>query len=154
MEPGSVSWYSVQQAHRLLARLLWSGPDQNGGASPKGEFLMALHHASSGEVVDLSPLGPELSEASTRALVKTDSFEAIRLVVPAAGEMPPHKVSGKFTLHCLEGHVRLELSEGSVELSANEWIFFDGGVMHSVVGIEDSSLLLTIMLPSSGSSGS
>ena len=74
--------------------------------------------------------------------------------VAAGGEMPPHKVSGRFTLHCLEGRVRLELSEGSFELSANEWVFFDGGVMHSVVGIDDSSLLLTIMLPSSGKSAS
>lgn len=114
---------------------------------------MALHHASSGEVVDLRPLGSNLREAQTRALVKTDSFEAIRLVIPAGGEMPEHKVSGKFTLHCLEGRISLGLSDGTVELAANEWVYFDGGVMHSVKGIEDSSLLLTIMLPASGSSG-
>ena len=112
---------------------------------------MALPHANSGEPVDLRPLGSSLPEARTRALVKTDSFEAIRLVVPAGGSLPPHKVSGKFTLHCLEGRVRLGLSQETVELSADEWVYFDGGVMHSVEGIENSSLLLTIMLPESSS---
>lgn len=115
---------------------------------------MALYHASSGEVVDLGSLRSELANTSTRALVKTDSFEAIHLIVRAGGEMPPHKVSGQFTLQCLAGHVRLELAESSVELSAGQWVFFDGGVMHSVVGIEDSALLLTIMFPSSASAGS
>ena len=108
---------------------------------------MALHHASSGEIIDLRPLGSRKSESHTSALVKTDSFEAIRLVIPAGGKMAPHQVSGKFTLHCLEGQIRLGLAEGAVELSAHEWIYFDEGVVHSVEGIEDSSLLLTIMLP-------
>lgn len=107
---------------------------------------MALPHANSGEPVDLTPLGPSFPEARTSALVKTDSFEAIRLVVPAGDSIPPHKVSGKFTLHCLEGRVRLGLSEGTVELAAHEWVYFEGGVLHSLEGIEDSSLLLTIML--------
>ncbi|MDT7527767.1 cupin [Sphingopyxis sp. SE2] len=113
---------------------------------------MALHHVTSGEVVDLSPLGSELNSAQTRALVKTDSFEAIYLAVPAGGEMPPHKVSGRFTLHCLEGRVEVGLEDKVVELPAHGWVYFDGGVLHSVRGLEHSSLLLTIMLPASGSS--
>ena len=112
---------------------------------------MSLPHAISGEPVDLAPLGPSFREARTSALVKTDSFEAIRLVIPAEGSIPPHKVSGKFTLHCLEGRVRLGLSEGAVELAANEWVYFDGGVLHSLEGVENSSLLLMIMLTESSS---
>ena len=114
---------------------------------------MALHHASSGEVVDLSPFGPDLHEAQTTALVKTDSFEAIRLVLKAGGEIPMHAVSGKFTLHCLEGQVAIDLSERSLELAAEQWVYFDGGVPHAVRAIEDASLLLTIMLPAAGAGG-
>ena len=110
---------------------------------------MALHHASSGEVVNLAPLGDNFQEARTSALVKTDSFEAIRLVIPAGGQMPPHQVAQKFTLHCLEGRVRIGLPNGSVELAANQWVYFDEDVVHSVEGLEDASLLLTIMLPRS-----
>ena len=49
---------------------------------------MALHHATSGEVISLAPLGGGLASGQSHALVKTDRFEAIRLIVPAgpAGE--------------------------------------------------------------------
>jgi len=109
---------------------------------------MALHHARSGEIVDLGPLGANLQSAHTTALVKSDTFEAVRLIVPAGTEIPAHHVAGKFTLHCLEGSVRLGLASGDLELSTGQWIFFDGGVTHSVEGIEDSSLLLTILFDS------
>lgn len=111
---------------------------------------MALHHASSGEVVDLSPLGSKLSQARTTALVKADSFEAIRVVLKAGDEMPAHAVSGKFTLHCLEGRVAIDLPEKSLELAAPQWVYFDGGVPHALRSLEDASLLLTIMLPAEG----
>ncbi len=107
---------------------------------------MALHHAKSGEVVDLQPLGPKLKETKSAAIIKSDHFEAIRLIVRAGAEIPAHKVSGNITLHCLEGRVELELDDTSIDLKANEWVYLDGDETHSVRGIEDSSLLLTILL--------
>ena len=111
---------------------------------------MALHHAASGEVIDLRPLGSGLQDAHSSTLVKTDSFEAIRLVLKTGAELPAHQVSAKFTLHCLEGRVHIELAEGALELSADRWVYFDAGVPHAVRAVEDSSLLLTMMLPSMG----
>jgi quercetin dioxygenase-like cupin family protein len=110
---------------------------------------MALHHAKSGEIVDLSPLGEGLQSAQTTALVKSDSFEAVRLIVRAGTHIPAHRVAGKFTLHCLEGHVELGLATGKIDLSTGQWIYFDGGITHSVDGIENSSLLLTILFSDS-----
>lgn len=106
---------------------------------------MALHHAKAGEVVDLRPLADNLKNTKTAAIIKTQSFEAIRLVVPAGREIPSHEVSGNITLHCLEGHVSLGLAESPIELNAGEWVYLDGGEPHSVKGIEDSSVLLTIL---------
>ena len=111
---------------------------------------MALHHASSGEIVDLEPLGPALRLSRTTALVKTDSFEAIRLVLRAGEELPAHTVSREFMLHCIEGRVGIELADASLELTAQKWVYFDGGIAHALRAVEDSSLLLTIMLPSTG----
>ena len=110
---------------------------------------MALAHAKSGEIVKLSSLATELRDAQTTALVKNEKFEAIRLIVHAGSEIPSHQVAGMFTLHCLEGRVRLGLADGQKELSAGQWIYFNGGVAHSVEGIEDSSLLLTILFDDS-----
>ncbi|HVV78073.1 MAG TPA: cupin [Pseudolabrys sp.] len=106
---------------------------------------MAIHHAKAGEIVDLRPLGGALKNATTRAIVKSDVFEAVRLIVPAGRKIADHQVPGAITLHCLEGRVRLGLPYAQPELAAGEWIYLDGGTMHSVTGIEDSSLLLTIL---------
>ena len=106
---------------------------------------MAVPHAKSGQLVDLRPLGAELRTAKTTALVKSKSFEAVRLVVRAGMEIPAHQISGSITLHCLEGRVALGLTDSVLELSAGEWVYLDGGARHSVRGIEDSSLLLTIL---------
>ena len=55
---------------------------------------MPLHPAKPGEAVDLRPLGAELLNTGTTALVKTKSFEAVRMTVKAGGEKPPHQVAG------------------------------------------------------------
>jgi quercetin dioxygenase-like cupin family protein len=104
---------------------------------------VALQHAAPGQVVDLRPFGAKLCEAKTSALVKSDRFEAVRLVVPAGTIIPSHKVPGYVTLHCLEG--RVALSPSGVELSTGDWLYLGRGAAHSVRGIEDSSLLLTIL---------
>ena len=107
---------------------------------------MALPHAKPGESVNLSPLGEALRDARTQAIIKTDSFEAIRLILQAGTEIPSHKVPGELTLHCLEGRVSLGLTGSVINLRAGEWLYLNGGESHSVKAEEDSSLLLTIIL--------
>lgn len=106
---------------------------------------MAQHHAQAGEIVDLRPLGRNLLNMQTTAIVKTKAFEAIRLVIPAGREIPAHDVAGDITLHCLEGRVTLGLPDVGIELAAGDWIFLEGGARHQVKAIEDASLLLTIL---------
>ncbi len=113
---------------------------------------MALHHAKPGEVVDLRPLGPGLKEAKSTTIVKSAEFEAIRLIVAAGAEIPRHEVPGSITLHCLEGRIGLDLGGSSLELGASEWVHLEGGAPHAVRGIEDSSVLLTIMFDAGGRS--
>lgn len=103
---------------------------------------MALYHAPPGEVVNLRPLGSEIGNAKTSALVKRDRFEAVRLIVLSGTTIPSHQVPGYLTLHCLEG--RVTLGPSAVELGAGDWVFLDRGAPHSIEGLEDSSLLLTI----------
>jgi quercetin dioxygenase-like cupin family protein len=106
---------------------------------------MALKRADPGEVVDFRPLGDRIATVKTSAIVRTGSFEAVRLVVPAGTEIPSHKVGGEVTLHCIEGHAQLGLAGGAVDLRAGDWVYLEGGEPHSVKGIRDASLLLTIL---------
>lgn len=107
--------------------------------------MIAQPHAKPGEIVDLRPLGRRLADTKTTALIKTEHFEAIRLVVRADTEIPPHEVAGNMMLHCLEGHILLSLARSSVELSAGDWLYLEGGEIHALKGVKDSSLLLTIL---------
>lgn len=107
---------------------------------------MAIPHASAGQVIDVQPLGNELQNSVTTTLIKTDQLEVIRLVVPAGKAIAPHKVSGHITVQCLEGRIEFTTDQGSKELSAGQMLFLEGAQEHSVIGIEDSSALVTILL--------
>ena len=106
---------------------------------------MAMQHANPRELVDLRPLGPAIGRTKTAAIVKSSSFEAIRLIVRTGMRIAPHQVPGPITLHCLEGRVLLGLSDGELELSAGQWVYLEGGETHWLEGVEDASLLLTIL---------
>ncbi len=108
---------------------------------------MAIAHAEPGQVVDLLGREKDSDKARTTALVKTEKFEAIRLIVRQNSKIATHQVDGPITLSCLAGRVRLGLPEGAVDLSAGDWTYLDGGVAHSVEGIADAVLLLTIVFP-------
>lgn len=111
---------------------------------------MAMRRVSSAEVFDLGPLGSGLKDARTTAIVKTEMLEAVRLIVHAGVEIKTHKVDGPVTLHCLEGRATLSLLDTARELSDGQWLYLEGKAPHSIKGIEDTSLLLTILfLPGS-----
>ena len=108
---------------------------------------MALAHAAPGEVVHLQPLSV-LADARTTALVKTDRFEAVQLVLSAGTRIAPHSVDGYFTLQCLEGSVTLETDSGAIDLMGGDWVYLDRGEKHGLAVREHSSLLLTILFES------
>ena len=107
---------------------------------------MAISHTKSGEVIVLRPLGEALAHALTNTLVKTDRLEIIRLVVPAGKDIPPHQVAGEITVQCLEGRVAFTAGGTTRELAAGQLLHLAGNEPHSLRGIEDASVLVTILL--------
>ena len=107
---------------------------------------MATPHAAPGEIVDVRPLANRLDSIVTRTLIKSEHLEVIRLVVPAGKEIPPHKVAGPITVQCLEGRIEFEAGGKRQAMSAGDLLFLTGGEMHSLVGVEDSSVLVTIQI--------
>jgi len=108
---------------------------------------MAIPHAKPGEVIDVRPLGSALASAQTKALVRTDQVEVIRLVVPASKEIEEHKAKGEITVQCLEGRVGFTASGKTQTLEAGHLLYLPTGEPHSVKGIENASLLVTVLLP-------
>lgn len=107
---------------------------------------MAIPHAKSGEVIDLRPVGGAHPPAPTSTLVKTDRLEVIRLALPAGKELPHHQVAGEITVHCLEGRVAFTAGATARELRVGQMLYLAGNEPHSLRGIEDASVLLTILL--------
>ncbi|HJT33875.1 MAG TPA: cupin domain-containing protein [Pirellulales bacterium] len=107
---------------------------------------MAIHHAVSAEVFDVRPLGPRVKESKTNVLVKTDTLEVIRLVLPAGKQLPPHRVEGEITVQCLEGRIAFDADGTLHELAQGQMLYLEGGATHALRGIEDSSVLVTILL--------
>lgn len=104
---------------------------------------MALPHAAPGEKVSLTDLA-SVNGASTSALVKTDRFEAVHLMLRAGSTIAPHAVTGYITLQCLEGTVAFTAAK-TIELQKGDWVYLDRREEHGLTAIADSSLLLTIL---------
>jgi len=107
---------------------------------------MAIPHARSGQIVDiLSPDGV-LPSARSFALFKSPQLEVMRIVLPAGKAFPPHRVAGEITVQCLHGHIDFSVDGVSQDLRQGQLLHLAGGVLHGLVGIEDSSALVTIVL--------
>ncbi len=104
---------------------------------------MALRHAEPGDVIHLGSVSTKSGVTGTAALVKSDRFEAIHLLIPAGAAIPSHHVSGYVTLYCLEG--RVILGPSNIELRPGDWIYLERGDHHSLEAIEDVRMLLTIL---------
>lgn len=107
---------------------------------------MAIPHASSGDVIDVRPLGNQIAQSVTTTLVKSDQIEIIRLVLPAGKEIPPHQVDGPITVQCLEGRVEFQSHGKQQPLAAGQLVYLEGGQSHALKSIEDATVLVTIQL--------
>ena len=107
---------------------------------------MAIPHAKPAEDINIQPLGPDLKNAQTTTLVKTDCLEVIRLVLAAGKEIKRHSVSGQITVQCLEGNVVLSTDESECQLTTGKLLYLSGSDDHALRAVEDSSLLVTILL--------
>ena len=107
---------------------------------------MALHHASSGALIDIRPLGSKLKNGRTETLYKSDHLEVFRMVLLAGKAMPAHQVLGEISIQCIEGSIELTAEGASQLMREGDLICLAGGTSHALKAIEDSSALVTILL--------
>ena len=72
------------------------------------------------------------------------------MVIPKGHEMSRHQVEGAITIYCLDGRIAFTTGGKTHDLKAGHWLFLLGNEPHSLVGVEDASVLLTIIFPSEG----
>jgi quercetin dioxygenase-like cupin family protein len=103
--------------------------------------------AKLGEIIGVGPLGAALANARTQTLARTEELEIMRLIVPSGKEIPEHKAKGALIVQCLEGRVAFTSVGKTQTLHGGELLYLPAGEPHSVKGLENASLLLTVLLP-------
>lgn len=107
---------------------------------------MATSHAASGELIDIRPFGPALPHAASETLVRADHLEVFRLVLLAGRSLPGHDHPRIITIQCIEGAVELVAGGKTVPMRADSLVYLAGGTPHELKAVEDSSLLVTLLV--------
>ncbi len=108
---------------------------------------MAIPHAQPGVAIDVHPLADELATSKTRTLFKTPHMEVIRMVLGAGRVLAEHQAPGEIIVQCVEGRLKFTAMGKTQELRAASLLYLMPGIPHAVEAVEDSSFLLTILLP-------
>lgn len=103
-----------------------------------------MQPAQPGERVQIRPA--KLPDSHSTTLVKTEKLHILRLVVSAGKEIPQHSAPGELIVQCLEGRIAFSCLERSQELAGGDLLYVPDSEPHSLTGLEDSVLLLTIFL--------
>ena len=106
---------------------------------------MATHHASPSEIVDLETWAQDLPYEHAKTIVKTHEMELARLVFPAGGEFPNHKVSGPVVIHCLKGEIEFTAMGATRILTPGQLLYLMPDEPHSLRAITNAVVLLTII---------
>jgi quercetin dioxygenase-like cupin family protein len=108
---------------------------------------MSVPQPKLSEVIDVRSAGPTPSGAPSTTLAKTATLEVRRLTLPKGREIPSHQACGEISVHCLEGRIAFTADGMMRELLAGQLIVLAAGEPHSVVGLEDSTVLVTKVFP-------
>lgn len=106
---------------------------------------MALHHPSSGELIDIRPLGDKLVDTPSTALVRTDDFEVMRMILPKGKSVPEHHIPGELSIQCLEGTLELQAHDKTIVMRTGDWVYLEGDVPHALNALENTAILVSMV---------
>jgi quercetin dioxygenase-like cupin family protein len=95
-------------------------------------------------VTELHGLAPDGQNRGAVTLVKQGGLNVVLTHLHAGGTIAEHSAPGAATVQVLDGHVRVQVGDETLDVPAGRLIAFDAKVRHDVEAIEDSTLLLTL----------
>ena len=107
---------------------------------------MAIPHVSPNEIIDVRPLGREISEEDSQLLIRTEHLEVFRYALPADKSIQEHTAAGLMIVQCIEGAVAFTALGRTQTLAAGDMLYLEHEAPHSLAALADSSLLVTILL--------
>lgn len=100
-------------------------------------------------VTELHGLTPGVEERRGVTLVKQGGLNVVLTHVHAGGTLAEHAAPGAATVQVLDGRVRVQVGDETLDVPGGRLVAFDAKVRHNVEAIEDSTLLLTLTEPQS-----
>lgn len=100
------------------------------------------------EVIDLMSGRDAMADQKTSSLFKANQLEVIRMMLPQGKVIAEHKAPGEITVQCLVGRIAFTAGGKTQELSQGRMLYLTTGEPHSLEALEDSSVLVTIVLAS------
>ena len=97
------------------------------------------------EIEQLRSEGRWQSGHTAKTLAKYPDLRVVLIVIKAGGRLEKHRAEGRIAVQTLDGRIRLNSAERSVELAAGQMLTLEGGIPHDVEGIVDSAFLLTMV---------
>lgn len=107
---------------------------------------MTVTESKISEVIDIQAADPAMSGLSS-LLARTATLEVRRLTLPKRKEIPTHQAPGEITVHCVKGRIAFTADGHTRELGAGQMIALAAREPHSLVAHEDSTVLVTKVLP-------
>ena len=96
------------------------------------------------EIEQVRSEGHWQSGHTARPLAKYPDLRLVLIVMKAGGRLEKHRAEGRILVQPLDGRIRFNTEELSVELGVGQMLTLEAGVFHDVEGIVDSAFLLTI----------
>ncbi len=117
--------------------------------SRKG-YTLTNDLAAPGDIVELRPFEPSPKTNQQIVLVKSQDVEIIQLVLQAGSTIPTYEAEGEIILQCLAGRISLHLLGKPHALKAGQLLYLSHNEPFSIQGLEDASVLVTIIAPKQG----
>jgi quercetin dioxygenase-like cupin family protein len=87
---------------------------------------------------------------SAVTLAKYPDLRVVLISMRAGARIEESKAEARLSLQAVRGHAVLRLPEGPIELSAQQLITLERGMLHGLEAVTDCALLLTLAWPTNG----
>jgi quercetin dioxygenase-like cupin family protein len=103
------------------------------------------------EIKQLRSEGRWQSGHTAKTLAKYPDLRVVLIVMKAGGRREKHQAEGRISVQTLDGKIRFNTAERSVELPAGQMLTLERSIPHDVESTVDSAFLLTIAWPHASS---
>jgi quercetin dioxygenase-like cupin family protein len=86
---------------------------------------------------------------NSKTLVKQPDFRIVLIALQKGGHVEEHSADARLSIYTLSGHVRLQMPDQIVDLSAGHLLVLDRALENDMQALEESAILLTISWPHS-----